>query len=485
MTTEELSNTSQSGNSSAEPGSASREAIIFLPGLSIEAADESVERISLHLAAAIDRYAEPGRKKFRVGEVREEVFVEESDDNTVRVTTIFQDDAGQESPVVDVYKLDYGPLFQAKLQEEPLLFKMFRIPVTIGPAATRLIRHCNNKSLSWREKAQLAIVFLGFLCVLAYAILLVAALWKVADDIRVARAGDAVQPAPAPAATATANGESSSSTNSGSDGSPVGLIGWIGSVLAAVWAWLLKLGSTAKEWGTILILALAGIGLILPKPDEVRRLITSTATMIIAFIGYLQYGERRGNLSGNVVGLLEYIAQKEDVQYTRVHILAYSFGSLIALDTLFPRGIDTPKRVKELRSLVTIGSPFDFIHMLWPKYFANRNPLPDLVWYNIYSPEDVLSSNFRGHSKIESAQKGEVEGSSQDKEKLSGATWLMPPTNIKYTLRNGDDQLTFWDLLQLMGLRNHSKYWEREKGLQINAFDVAVSRMFKDSPLLQ
>jgi hypothetical protein len=327
------------------------------------------------------------------------------------------------------------------------------------------------------------IVVLGFVFVLAYALLLVAAVWKAVDDVRVATSGGAVEaplatPIAAPAVPTT---EENSSAEGSSDESPAG---FFGRARDAVWACLLKLGDTAKTWGTILVVTMAAAGLFVPKPDAVRKVITNTATMIIAFISYLQYGERRGALSGNLVGLLEYIAQKSDVKYKRVHILAYSFGSLIALDILFPRGNDTPQRVREIRSLVTIGSPFDFVHMLWPKYFANRNPLPDLVWYNIYSPEDVFSSNFRGHSKIESAQKGDEELTSPA-EKLSNAAWLTPPTNIKYTLRNGDDQLTFWDLLQLMGLRNHAKYWEPDNGLQINALDVAVSRMFSDSPVLQ
>jgi hypothetical protein len=208
------------------------------------------------------------------------------------------------------------------------------------------------------------------------------------------------------------------------------------------------------------------------------------ATMILAIIGYHQQGERRGVLSGQLISLLEHIAQKDDIEYTRVNLLAFSFGSLIALDTLFPKGLNTPERVRMIHSLVTIGSPFDFIHMIWPKYFASRTPLPDLVWYNIYSPEDVLSSNFRAHSKKDSAKAGEVELSS-DATRLSDAKWLTPPTNLKYTLRNTDDELTIWDVIFLFGLRNHGQYWEPEKVAQINAFDVAVPRMFKESPVLK
>jgi hypothetical protein len=245
-----------------------------------------------------------------------------------------------------------------------------------------------------------------------------------------------------------------------------------------------KLWDFLKNSGTFLVVLLAALGLVLPKTDEIRQTIMQTATMILAVISYHQQGERRGILSGQLLSLLEHIAEKQDIEYTRVNMLAYSFGSLIALDTLFPKGFETPERVRTIHSLVTIGSPFDFVHMIWPRYFASRTPLPDLVWYNIYSPEDVLSSNFRSHSKSQSARAGDVEPPSADK-RLADAQWLMPPTNIKYTLRNTDDELSIWDVIFLFGFRNHNKYWEAEKAAQVDAFDVAVPRMFKESLVLR
>jgi len=438
------------------PDGSTREALLYFPGISNDGTDQSVEGISLHLAAAMDRYAKSGRAKFRVGEVHEESL---GGEGITRVTTIFREDDGKENPVVDVYKLEYSHLFEKKLQEESLLRKILRIPVTIVPALARLARYFTNKSLSSREKLQFVIVFLGLLVLVLYAILVVGAVVKTAQDVLAIREAGASQVVPVQPESETPPAEQDQ-------------------------AWYVRLGNFIKESGTFLVVLLAALGLILPKSDQIRQGIIHAATTILAVISYHQQGERRGILSGQALSLLEYIAQKPDIEYTRVSLVAFSFGSLIALDTLFPRGFDTPERVRAIHSLVTIGSPFDFIHMIWPRYFASRTPLPGLTWFNIYSPEDVLSSNFRPHSKTVSAKAGDVELSSED-QRLTDAQWLTPPTNIKYTLRNTDDQLTVWDVIFLLGLRNHSQYWDSEKTAQINAFDVAVSRMFKESPVLQ
>jgi hypothetical protein len=435
------------GPQETAPDGSKREALVFLPGISANVTDQSVEGISLHLAAAMDRYAKSGRAKFRVGEVREETH---GNQGIARATTIFREDDGKENPIVDVYRLEYGHLFEKKLQDESLLRKIVRIPVTIVPAATSLVKNFRSKALSSREKLQFLIVLLGLVVLMLYAFLVVGAIVETIQDVRTVRGEAASQGVPAEEDR----------------------------------AWYQSLWEFFKETGTFLVVLLAALGLVMPKSDQIRQAIIHTATMILAVISYHQQGERRAVLSGQLLSLLEHIAQKPDIEYSRVNLLAFSFGSLIALDTLFPRGFDTPERVKSIHTLVTIGSPFDFVHMMWPRYFASRTPLPELTWYNIYSPEDVLSSNFRPHSKSVSARTGNVEESSGDK-RLSDAQWLAPPTNIKYTLRNTDDELKISDIFFLYGLRNHGQYWEAEKAAQINAFDMAVSRMFKESPVLQ
>jgi hypothetical protein len=82
-----------------------------------------------------------------------------------------------------------------------------------------------------------------------------------------------------------------------------------------------------------------------------------------------------------------------------IHVLAYSFGSIVAIDSLFPRNSNVERRsLARLRSLVTIGSPFDFIRLYYPDHFDDReNPrVKDLEWLNIFTSGDVFGSDFKG-----------------------------------------------------------------------------------------
>ncbi|MGE5373999.1 MAG: hypothetical protein ACM3XO_03005 [Bacteroidota bacterium] len=454
-----------------EPAADCREALIFIPGLTMEHV-HSVEEISLLLADAMDRHAGSGRAKFRVGQVSEQPL---QGTGKTRWTTIFRKDGSQEAPLVDVYELEYFHLFQHKLLEESLLVKISRIPAAVFPASIKLFRHYRDKTLSQKEKLQFVMSFFGLLLILLYAFLLLGAVVETVQGVLDLGKTEARQAAPATGTAAISTGAQ--------PGVPAAR-----SPLASAWQWLVAALTTIWAWlqqaGTTVVVILAGLGIVLPKSDKIRQMIANFATIIIALIDYLQYGDRRPVLNGQILSLLEHIAEKPEVEYTRVNILAYSFGSILALDTLFPKESDVPKRVKTVKCLVTIGSPFDFIHMLWPEYFARRTPLHGLKWFNIYSPTDVLSSNFRSHSKKVSAIGGEEEAPSQEK-RLSNAAWLEPPMNIKYAVGGSDEDLSIWDVIHLVGFLNHGKYWDAEPETQYNAFDLAVPKMFKDSPVLR
>ena len=454
-----------------KPAMDCREALIFIPGLTMQPM-HSVEEISLLMAEAMDRHAGSGRAKFRVGQISEQPL---QGTGKTRWTTIFRRDNGNEVPLVDVYELEYFHLFQERLLHEPLLVKISRIPGAIFPASIKLFRHYREKTLTNKEKMQFVVSFLCLLLILLYAFLLLGALAETVQGIL-----DVGKPAAEQAVSAIGAPATSASPQQGTSPtrSPVAAAWeWLKTAITNIWAWL-------KETGTTVVVVLAGLGIVLPKSDKIREIIANFSTMIIALINYLQYGERRPILNGQILSLLEHIVEKPDIEYTRINILAYSFGSILALDTLFPRERDIPARVKSVKCLVTIGSPFDFVHMLWPKYFKDRTPHDSLNWFNIYSPTDVLSSNFRSTSKKDSAQGGEEEAPSSGT-RLKNVAWLQPPMNIKYTIGGSDDDLSIWDVIHLVGFLNHGKYWDTEPEAQYNAFDVVVPKMFKDSQVLQ
>ena len=110
--------------------------------------------------------------------------------------------------------------------------------------------------------------------------------------------------------------------------------------------------------------------------------------------------------------------------YERVHVMGYSFGSVVAIDSLYPFNQEPPVRFSAVHAFVTIACPFDLIRTYFKEYpgsptaanpanppvrpysyFENRCALPNAPkrWLNIYSLSDVMSSNFRDDERIDAA----------------------------------------------------------------------------------
>lgn len=88
-----------------------------------------------------------------------------------------------------------------------------------------------------------------------------------------------------------------------------------------------------------------------------------------------------------------------------IHLVGFSFGSLVLLDALFPQRsrdgetlVDPNLRdlASMVTSLTTIGCPADFARLYWPRWFEDRWPYPsNLEWINVLNASDVFGSNFR------------------------------------------------------------------------------------------
>ena len=138
-----------------------------------------------------------------------------------------------------------------------------------------------------------------------------------------------------------------------------------------------------------------------------------------------------------------------------IHILAYSFGSIVALDALFPRVLPRPigadRCAAAVTTLVTVGSPVDFVRQFYPEYFDGRTARRgDLVWSNLFLPEDILSSNFLDnddHSGFE--------------EPPAGGTFQIAGVSPVRSIAVGHERLTLKSLLSLEGFRVHGDYWDQ------------------------
>jgi hypothetical protein len=206
------------------------------------------------------------------------------------------------------------------------------------------------------------------------------------------------------------------------------------------------LGITKKgivKASEIFVPIIALIMLIIPKANLI---ITGLATEFVSAHLYLQYSEQKGIIQGNLDHLYEYIVNKNSGPEIYIH--SYSFGSLIALDYLYPyKSKLTGNTLKRTKGLITIGTPFDFISSYYPRYFNDRGTEIEskIQWINVYSITDTLASNFRNDSNAGAPDYGITKDG-------------LLPTNIDYEVIN----VTNFGLLNYMLLNNlkvHGMYW--------------------------
>jgi hypothetical protein len=133
-----------------------------------------------------------------------------------------------------------------------------------------------------------------------------------------------------------------------------------------------------------------------------------------------------------------------------IHILAYSFGSIVTLDAFATdsRSPWQPKGVDGATSIVTVGSPLDFVNLYFPGHFtAQQARRPELPWANVFIPSDVFGSNFHA-------------GHDHDASDTEVMNWQV--ANHVFRPR---DKLTFWGVLfRSVGLTRHNLYWDRNGG---------------------
>jgi hypothetical protein len=327
--------------------------------------------------------------------------------------------------------------------------------------------------MTWKEKLQIALAFLMLVLLGVYLVILLGALVSTVAEL---------WPEAEPATQSAPPGD-------GQEGGAEGGSGARPWELAAAAADYVR--AKAGKIATFIALLLPALGFVVPSRSELRQRLVESATLVTALILYFQAGERRRVLSGWLQQVFEKINELDDVQYSRTRIISYSFGSIVALDTLFPYRDKPGPRLEQIDSLVTIGSPFDFVQLIWPRYFEDRVAPKDLRWLNLYAPEDVLSSNFRTYSKArtepEPAPKSDSEpaagdGGGDDDRVLK---WTGPPENVKYRLRMGRDELSWWEPFLFLGLRNHTLYWEPGDVPQVNAFDAVVTRVWEGDRVLR
>lgn len=133
----------------------------------------------------------------------------------------------------------------------------------------------------------------------------------------------------------------------------------------------------------------------------------------------------------------------------RIHVLGYSFGSLVAIDALLPPGT-VPERADRIaatvETLTTVGCPADAVTLFYPDYVQGRaSRKPALTWRNVFIPADVFGSNF--------AEKNDERPATAEQvlEQFAGVV----PICCSYTT----EKMSLLNILGAKGFRMHGGYW--------------------------
>ncbi len=166
----------------------------------------------------------------------------------------------------------------------------------------------------------------------------------------------------------------------------------------------------------------------------------------------LQYFDQHGDREAITDALPDAIDKLRETGYDGdVHVLAYSFGSIVTLDT-YVTGTQRPattQGVGATTSIVTVGCPYDIISLYLPRHFRGQRPFRrELPWHNVFIPTDVLGSNFHPRS----------DSSDADTEVFHG--W-----RVRNHVYLPQERLTLGRVVfRWIGLRRHNGYWRKTGG---------------------
>lgn len=191
----------------------------------------------------------------------------------------------------------------------------------------------------------------------------------------------------------------------------------------------------------------------------VREHLERTVQTYLRFGRYMESPTVRATCTGIFNELLEHLLSRPS---SRVDIVAYSLGSLVTLDALFPADGQRTERAEKIATLTTIGCPFDLVRTFWPTYFGNREvSAPNLQWFNVYSPVDLLGSNFTNDDGLVEKP---THGINADQTRHiappppSGQPSIAPGHNLFYDPM-GRRKLSLFDALLGGAYRAHAQYW--------------------------
>jgi hypothetical protein len=373
------------------PRQPQRDAIIFIPGLS-SVPHRRLAHVTEVLRNEFDRAAETAQARFVLAPT-----ADESGDAIQGALTISRVDGDARTPIVDLYGVDHETLQGADLQAANPLVRVFGLALTVLAGVLIWVAAVARSLFGNRPKSlpQMLQLLLG-----------------------------------------------------------LGILFLLGAYLATAVVALVQLVLTAYAqttggaepevtWPQALVVVVAVLGALLPNA---RELLAASAEQYLRMMRYLWFSGPRDTLRGEVLSLLERVGERPEVR--DIHLVAFSFGSLVAVDTLFPPSKPPAPRLAKVRTLMTIGCPFDLVCMLQPAYFQGRFALDaGLRWINVYDPIDLLGSDFHDSRRKSATHGVGIPGAIEERRPDDNLAW------------NGNQRLTVVTALLLASLRVHAQYW--------------------------
>jgi hypothetical protein len=134
---------------------------------------------------------------------------------------------------------------------------------------------------------------------------------------------------------------------------------------------------------------------------------------------------------------------------------------------------------------VTIGCPFDLVRAVRPDYFTGRRQLVGAPkqWLNVYTPNDILGSNFRNDDLAEQPEPEVIANAIGAGP--SGDDPPLQPVNLAYHPGGVPPGSGFLDILVFSGFRAHAQYWDAGTSGEETCFDEIITRLYPDHLLAE
>lgn len=452
-----------------------RDAAIFFPPIARSWSDQDTFDIVRRLQWSMNRVAtESARFKSESRQVNVGEGEMSGKDAQVTLFTISRTDVTPEQRILDVYPLNYHDRLEGDLSDMPLLKRIMLITWATIVCVLRAIRCWNaTRSKGAKEMWQFALSAGGLALLGVYLILLVVAMAPdVANVVRTVTGSSTGQSSAqttagsAPVQPSPTTGQATDQATGSQLQSPPGLA----DRFRAGFAWLSR----------VFTVVVAALALYSFKIDEAKQFFVKTGEIEYSIVSYFENDSARNPVLSQLQVLANDIASRP---YAHLYLIGYSFGSLIALDALFPRD-QPPDRsfgAAKQRTLVTIGCPFDYIRSFWPEFWSKRHVTADLPrqWINVYIRRDVLGSNFRDDTQSGDASHGiNSPVTRHDAEAPTPSTGAggtehpvrMPDRNIRYA---EDRDLGWTDAIRFIGYAEHLNYWPKSVS-DLSAFDRVI-----------